>query len=210
MLYTASLHESKQAYKQQMKHIYYYIISFIGVIGYSQQSAPPVLSNAEWEKLRTNEAYHQEWLDETLRPGVLMTGDSISFSLEARKLMGNKNYRDQVYKDSYSFLDVQKSLIAMQLQKAFWQMIDLYPTHQHEVLQYIMAYKQVINTDQVLLGAFYTYAFFDPKITTIKDQKPVIHRPDIFEEKFRLTKEIIHHIKYYEKLTPQQKVSNNP
>lgn len=155
-------------------------------------------SKKEWQALSTNEAYHKEWLEETLKPGIVMKGDTLSFSLEARRLMGDSLYRSEVYKKEYTFQDVQESLVAMQLQKAFWQMIHLYPNHKEDVIQYTMMYKNIIDTDKVVLGAFYTYAFFDPEITKIENNKPVITRPDLFEEKFRVAKEIISFVSYFE------------
>lgn len=184
-----------------MKHqtLIYLSILFLPLCFFGQsERVKKEFNEQEWLALTTNEEYHKEWLEETLKPGITMNGDTLSFSLEARRLMGDSLYRSKVYKKTYSFKDVQQSLVVMQLQKAFWQMIHLYPNHKNEVIQYTMMYKDVIDVNKVVLGAFYTYAFFDPEITKIENNKPVITRPDLFEEKFRIAKEIISYASYFD------------
>ena len=59
------------------------------------------------------------------------------------------------------------------------------------MIQYVFAFDEILPVDEILLASFYTYAFFDPNITKLDNGKPDVYRPDIFEEYFRRTKEII-------------------
>ncbi len=155
--------------------------------------------------LLENEENYKLWLEELEEPGVKVDGNTMSFSYEAKKLIADVNYRNSVYKDQYTFEDVANSLKTMELQRAFWQMITLYPEHKEEVVNYIFAYDSVIPTDKVVSAAFYTYAFFDPQITEIIEGKPNVLRPDIFETHLRNTNEIIYYIKYLREQSTLQK-----
>ncbi|MBW2939024.1 hypothetical protein KXJ69_12980 [Aureisphaera sp. CAU 1614] len=146
--------------------------------------------------LLENEENYKIWLEALEEPGVKVEGNTMSFSFEAKKLIADVSYRNSVYKSDYTFEDVAQSLKSMELQKAFWQMITMYPNHKQEVVNYIFAYDQVIPTDKVVSAAFYTYAFFDPQITEIVEGKPNVLRPDIFEAYLKNTNEIMHYIKY--------------
>lgn len=156
--------------------------------------------------LLENEENYKIWLQALEEPGVKVDGNTMSFSFEAKKLIADVNYRNSVYKEQYTFEDVANSLKTMELQKAFWQMITMYPEHKEEVVNYIFAYDSVIPSDKVVSSAFYTYAFFDPQITEIVEGKPNVLRPDIFETHLKNTNEIIYYIKY---LREQKKASEN-
>ena len=145
-----------------------------------------------------NEAHYKSWLTELETPGVQVTEDQMIFSEEAKRLMADKDYRNSVYSASgYSFEDVSNSLGNMEIQKAFWQLLDLYPENKEKVLKYIYAYDSSLPSDRVLTASFYTYAFFDPKITSLESGKPDVKRPDIFEEYMRRTREIVTYIQYF-------------
>jgi hypothetical protein len=149
----------------------------------------------------------QQWFKDMETPGITVTDKEMIFSKEALKLINDEDYRKTVYnKDGYSFTDVQSSLEKMELQKAFWQMIGLYPENKEAVVKYIYAYDGVIPTDKVVTASFYTYAFFDPQITTIRNGKPEVHRPDIFEEYLRRTNEIVSYINYFRTLSEEKRV----
>ncbi len=70
-------------------------------------------------------------------------------------------------------------------------MINIYPNKKDTIINYIYAYDKILPIEEILLASFYTYSFFDPKITKLDNGKPEVVRPDIFEEYFRRTKEII-------------------
>lgn len=158
--------------------------------GYSQAQVEQILANAE---------VYDEWIGGLQVPGVKVEGDKMVFSKEAQRLLTNKAYRDSVYKEKFTFFDVKQSIANAEIQKSFWQMIHLYPDHKEVVLQYIYAYDKAIASDKVVTAAFYTYAFFDPKITKIENGKPTVVRPDIFEEYLRRTREIVGYITYFRK-----------
>lgn len=152
-----------------------------------------------------NEELLKLWVEELTKPGVVVDGTQMTFSKEALRLMNDADYRKSVYKDSYGWEDVIASLTTMEIQKSFWQMINMYPDNRDKVLQYIYFYDRKIPSDEVVTAAFYTYAFFDPKITTIENGKPNIHRPDIFEEYLRRTKEIVGYIAFFRQQEAQAK-----
>lgn len=156
--------------------------------------------------LLENEENYKIWLQALEEPGVKVDGNTMSFSFEAKRLIADVSYRNSVYKSEYTFEDVAQSLKNMELQKAFWQMITLYPEYKEEAVNYIFAYDTVIPTDKVVSAAFFTYAFFDPQITEIVEGKPSVLRPDIFETHLKNTNEIIYYIKY---LREQIKISKN-
>jgi len=139
----------------------------------------------------------KKWLEELKTPGVSVLDDTMIFSEEARRLMKDEVYRASVYKEQYTMGDLRESFAKVEIQKAFWQLITMYPGNEQGVLKFIYAYDDALPTDEVVLASFYTYAFFDPKITRIENGSPNIYRPDIFEEYFRRTKEIMNYIKYF-------------
>ena len=53
------------------------------------------------------------------------------------------------------------------------------------------------TSNKILLSTFYTYAFADPGVSRVRNNKPDIFRPDILERKLASLKEIIRHIWYY-------------
>jgi hypothetical protein len=172
-----------------------------GPNSYAQKQAQDTAISAEHAKiLLDNEHHYESWLKVLETPGVQVDGNQMIFSDEAKRLMADSSYRNSVYKESpYTFMDVSESLSKMEIQKAFWQLLDQYPENKEQVVTYIYAYDATLPSDKVLTAAFYTYAFFDPKITTLDSGKPVVHRPDIFEEYLRRTQEIVAYIAHYRK-----------
>ena len=179
------------------------ICCFVGALSYTNlcaqdQDKKISIEDAEW--FLKEEPVAEKWLLDLQTPGVKVDGDKMIFSDEALKLINDTEYRNAVYKNTpYTFIDVRNSLGQSEIQKAFWQLLDLYPENKEQVLKYIYAYDSTIPSDKVLTSAFYTYAFFDPKITTIENGKPSVNRPDVFEEYFRRTKEIVSYIQYFRK-----------
>ncbi|NOR28248.1 MAG: hypothetical protein GQ540_06940 [Lutibacter sp.] len=148
--------------------------------------------------LQKNEESIKKWIDDLQTPGVVITdGNQMTFSKEALRLINEPNYLDEVYKDTYTFVDIKESLMKGEYIKAIWKMLTIYPENKENVLKYIYAFDKVIPSDKLVVNAFYTYAFFDPKITTIENGKPNIYRPDVFEDYLRRTKEIVAYITYF-------------
>lgn len=153
------------------------------------------ISPAQMDQMIANEVVYKKWITAMETPGVKIDGKNMVFSDEARRLMADQNYRNSVYrKEGYTFIDVRDSFGNSEIQKAFWQMITIYPKNKEEIVKYIYAFDSVLPTDKVLVGAFYTYAFFDPAITKIVDGKPDIYRPDLFEDYLRRTKELVQYV----------------
>ena len=128
---------------------------------------------------------------ESLTPGVLKSGDTLKFSAEVMKIISDDDYRKSIYKDNYTFIDLKQSLEEENHLKAFWYMINLYKNHDIQILQYISSYNKVLKMEELLYSSLYTYAIMDPRITSIKDDKIEVYRPDIFEEYMSITNEII-------------------
>ena len=149
--------------------------------------------------LQKYEESTKQWLEELKTPGVNIDGNQMTFNKEAQRLINYPVYRNKVYKDFFTYDDVKLSLSNNEYIKAVWQLITIYPENKEHILQYIYAYDKVIPSDELTINAFYTYAFFDPKITTIENGKPNIYRPDLFENYLRRTKEIVSYISYFRK-----------
>jgi hypothetical protein len=169
-------------------------------ISYAQGDEKKItLTAAQAQQLYDDEVVLKKWVQDLQTPGVIVEGENMVFSEEALKLINDETYRKSVYKDKYSLLDIKESIGKNEIQKAFWQMINLYPENKQTVLEFIYAYDSAIPSDKVVVASFYTYAFFDPEITKIENGKPNVYRPDIFEEYFRRTKEIVSYIAYFRK-----------
>ena len=181
--------------------IYFALVLVLSVaqISWSQNEEASQTVSAEQAKMMIeNEQHYKNWLTELETPGVKVTKEQMIFSEEAKRLMADATYRESVYKaNGYSFEDVSNSLGNMEIQKAFWQLLDLYPENKEKVLKYIYAYDSSLPSDRVLTASFYTYAFFDPKITSLESGKPDVKRPDLFEEYMRRTREIVTYIQYF-------------
>ena len=189
----------------------WFILGMIAVLcawnGWAQESGAEKieLTQADLLAIQENEAQLEQWFEELKTPGVRIEDNKMYFSEEAQQLIKDEAYRESVYKDEYTFFDVKNSLASYSFQKAFYQMLVMYPNHKEEVVAYIYAYDKVFPTDEVLISAFYTYGFFDPAITEITDGKPNIHRPDLFEEYLRRTREIIAYVHHFRKTEASQK-----
>ena len=136
------------------------------------------------------EIENKKWLNTLTSKGVTSKNEEIVFDEEAIKLLKDKSYREKVYRE-YTLYDVGLSFSEMDIKKAFWQIINIYPQKKDTLIQYVFAFDEILPVDEILLASFYTYAFFDPNITKLDNGKPDVYRPDIFEEYFRRTKEII-------------------
>ena len=152
------------------------------------------ITEAQLKEMMANEEVLNEWLVKVQTPGVIVNENKMIFSDEAQKLAQDEAYRESVYKDVYSLADVKESIEKFEIQKAFWRMINLYPNDKQLMLQFIYAYDPIVPADKLVTASFYTYAFFDPRITKIVDGKPDVYRPDLFEEYFRITKEIVQYV----------------
>ena len=146
--------------------------------------------------IEKNEKLNEEWFKNLTEKGVSSGEKEIFFSEEGIKLLNDSMYRDKIYKDEYTLYDVGISLSNMDVKLAFWQIINIYPEKKDTLIQFVFAYDKILPVDEIILASFYTYAFFDPKITNLENGKPKVYRPDLFEDYFRRTKEIIYYLNF--------------
>jgi len=146
---------------------------------------------------------------ESYTPGIMVLGDSIKLSDEFQKLLTDSVYRNDFYTGEYSFEKVLDYLSKMKLQKACWQLINLYPLNKDLVIKTLYAYSNLYQIDRILVYSVYTYAYFDPEISKIEKGKPEIVRPDILEERLNQAKEIGNYIRYFKQLEQSGSVKDS-
>ena len=178
-----------------IRHLIFYILISSPLYIHSQDEKVYNLSDSAdlvefISELDRIEIENKKWLNTLTSKGVTSKNEEIVFDEEAIKLLQDKSYREKVYRE-YTLYDVGLSFSEMDIKKAFWQIINIYPQKKDTLIQYVFAFDEILPVDEILLAAFYTYAFFDPNITKLDNGKPDVYRPDIFEEYFRRTKEII-------------------
>lgn len=167
----------------------------INLTVYSQVSTTSNLTTEQVDKIKQNEVLYEQWVKSLSEPGVKIENDSMKFSPVTRRILSDKNFRDSIYKDEYTFEHLKESLVKMDLKLAFWEMINLYPQNKNQILSYLLAYDKQLPVEEILTASFYTYAFFDPKFSRIVDNKLDVFDPTGFEDKLRITKEIIANIR---------------
>ena len=178
-----------------IRHLIFYILISLPLYIHSQDEKVYNLSDSAdlvefISELDRIEIENKKWLNTLTSKGVTSKNEEIVFDEEAIKLLKDKSYREKVYRE-YTLYDVGLSFSEMDIKKAFWQIINIYPQKKDTLIQYVFAFDEILPVDEILLASFYTYAFFDPNITKLDNGKPDVYRPDIFEEYFRRTKEII-------------------
>ena len=65
------------------------------------------------------------------------------------------------------------------------------------VIGTLVLYDSLVEMDKLLINAYYTYAFTDPRVCRVKNGKPDIFRPDLLEKNLMVTKEIINNVRMY-------------
>ena len=178
-----------------------FFINFIPFISNSEDTLTIDLTDSlnlinYFSDIEKNEKLNEEWFKNLTEKGVSSGEKEIYFSEEAIILLNDSIFRDKIYKDEYTLYDVGISLSNLDIKLAFWQMINIYPEKKDTLIKYIYAYDKILPVDEIVLASFYTYAFFDPKITRLDTGKPEVYRPDIFEDYFRRTKEIIYYLNF--------------
>ena len=178
-----------------IRHLIFYILISSPLYVHSQDEMVYNLSDSAdlvkfISELDRIEIENKKWLNTLTSKGITSKNEEIVFDEEAIKLLKDKSYREKVYRE-YTLYDVGLSFSEMDIKKAFWQIINIYPQKKDTLIKYVFAFDEILPVDEILLASFYTYAFFDPNITKLDNGKPDVYRPDIFEEYFRRTKEII-------------------
>jgi len=156
----------------------------------------------EIDTTRESREYWNKWLNNLLEMGVEQKDDSLFIKEEVVRLVRDSVYRNSIYPKKYEWPAVLKLMKAMELKKAFWHLINIYmadTANRSMVLGTFILYDSLVEMDKILINAYYTYAFTDPRVCRIKNNKPEIFRPDLLEKHLLITKEIINNIQYYRK-----------
>jgi hypothetical protein len=178
-----------------MKPLFIVTMAIMSVAAVGQ---PPAAINTK--SIQTGEKYWSSYFDNLQSMGVETRNDSMIVREEVVKLFGDSLYRRLVYPDQYTWKEAILLLREMELKRAFWHMLNLYETdsaNRSYVLGTFVAYDSLMSMDKILLSTYYTYAFADPRVSRIKDNKPDIFRPDLLERGLVRLKDIIAQIWYY-------------
>ena len=144
--------------------------------------------------------YWNQWVTELLDMGVEKKGDSMYINEEVVKLVKDSVYRNSIYPEKYNWSTVLQCMKSMELKKAFWHLINVYMTDtsmKAPVIGTLVLYDSLMEMDKMLLNAYYTYAFTDPRVCKIEKGKPVIEHPDLLEKHLNITKELINIVRYF-------------
>jgi len=140
------------------------------------------------------------WLKDLNKKGLEIADDSLIIGEEFQKVLMDSVYRKNFYPSIYTWEQATQFIEDMELKKAFWFFINLYPENdlnKELVIKSVLAYDQLFKMDEIMVNTFYTYSFMDPEVSVIQDGKPEIVRPDILEAKLRTVREIVGYVVAY-------------
>lgn len=163
-----------------------------------------VTSYAQESRESDSEVAAREWLGNLYDIGVYVNADSMLITPEVQEILGNESLQKLLYPEEYSWKVALMLLDRMELKKAFWYFINLYPDHKDLVMKSVLHYDKILEMDHVLVGVFYTYALVDPEVCTLEDGHPNITRPDLIEAKLRTVKEMVQHVVAYRAFSQKQ------
>ncbi|MCY7351590.1 MAG: hypothetical protein LH606_13140 [Cytophagaceae bacterium] len=175
------------------------LLLLLGVLSGLASSGQPA-HHPRFDTTRASLVYWNKWYDDLTQPGVKLDKDSLKISEEVRHIARDPEYRKSLYPTEFTWPPTLAYLKQMELKKAFWFMINLYPTtpkNEELVLQTVFAYEKAMDMKKVMTSAFYTYALLDPKVCVLKDGKPNSTRPDLLEGKLRYLQEIVVYIRAF-------------
>lgn len=136
-------------------------------------------------------------LHELSQAGLTEQGDSVIASPELIRLLEDSAYRESMYPQEYTWEQASQYISELEVKKALWFFINLYPENEENKEKVILASLSLgkkIKIDQALTNTFSTYCYTDPEISEIVNGEAEIRRPDILEEKMRDLKELLHYI----------------
>lgn len=166
---------------------------------FGQQTASP-MTEAEKEKaLKVG-----EWIGNLYEHGIRAEDDTLFVSAEVRNLLANDELMKFMYPEEYTWSSATFLMEKMELKKAFWFLLNLYPDNRELVVQTLLKYDSIIEMDKVLTSVFYTYAMIDPRVCKIENGTPKIIRPDLVEEGLTNLKEMIQYIRYFRAQTGEK------
>ena len=161
----------------------------IGVTALSQHGATTPHQNADAEA-----AAMQQWIHNLYEVGVIVSHDTFTITEEARHVASDSVLRSVIYPQQYNWSEAQYLLKNMHIKVGLWHLINLYRENEanHEaVVKMVIGLEEVFDMQKALTAAFYTFIFFDPEASDIVNDKPVIHRPDILDEKLAAVRAIL-------------------
>ena len=114
-----------------IRHLIFYILISSPLYVHSQHEKVYNLSDSAdlvefISELDRIEIENKKWLNTLTSKGVTSKNEEIVFDEEAIKLLKDKSYREKVYRE-YTLYDVGLSFSEMDIKKAFWQIINIYP-----------------------------------------------------------------------------------
>ena len=149
------------------------------------------LTNEQLEALQAREDSARAWIKWQSSPGIKMDSNRVYLDTEAKRLILDTAYAEWVYQTPVQLVQFRDALTVNNLRLAFWYATKLYKEHQQLILSILMEYDKQIPVDEILRAGFYTYPYFDPRITVIKDGRPEIKRPDLLDEEKYMTNDLI-------------------
>lgn len=159
---------------------------------FGQQDAVP-MTEAEKENARNL----AKWLNELYEHGIRQDADTLFISAEVQNLLANPEMMAFMFPEEYTWGSAVALMDKMELKKAFWVLLNLYPDNRELVVQTLLKYDSLVEMDKVLTSVFYTYAMIDPRVCRIENGKPQIIRPDLVEEGLSNLKEVIQYVRYF-------------
>ena len=141
-----------------IRHLIFYILISSPLYVHSQDEKVYNLSDSAnlvefIRELDRIEIENKKWLNTLTSKGVTFKNEEIVFDEEAIKLLKDKSYREKVYRE-YTLYDVGLSFSEMDIKKAFWQIINIYPQKKDTLIQYVFAFDEILPVDEILLASF--------------------------------------------------------
>ena len=141
-----------------------------------------------------------EWFNNLYTPGIDVQNDTLILSAEVQHLLAHPEEMQKLFPEQYKWEDAIAMMQSMDLKKAFWHLINLYPDNKEMVMKTMISYDQVLKMDDALVSSFYTYSMLDPNVCEFKNGKPNVVRPDLVEAKLGQVKEMVDYLVYYRTL----------
>lgn len=181
-----------------MKLLFLSLVAVLWLPGFSQQPQTVMKTDKTLEQ----KTLPNKWFLDLFEMGVEQKKDSLYIKDEVLRLVSDSAYRNSIYPEKYAWPYTLSLMKAMELKRAFWHLINIYmddSSSRPRVLGIFVLYDSLVEMDKLMIHTYYTYAFTDPRVCRIENNKPEIYRPDLLEKHLLVTKEIINNIQYYRK-----------
>jgi hypothetical protein len=171
----------------------YLIVSIVVLLyGFSVQAQ----NNPENPKEAEASLANIQWINNLYEHGVRTEQDTLFISKEVRQILNKEDLMNFMFPEVYRWESALYLMEKMQLKKAFWFLINLYPDYKENVMKTVLSYDHLFEMDKVLISTFYTYSMIDPLVCQMENGKPNIIRPDIAEQKLLILQEMISQINH--------------